>query len=355
MLARSRRFLVLVIACVAVAGVAAPEGARAQQPAGAPDATATARAALVGQLQNGPAADAGVADAEQRLGVVQQQLLTSKKTLADTNARLVTVQAQIAQNQQTLAKDQASLSAMIRTLYESSGQNNLTTALLSSSNFNQAFDRYRSAEHVSDQLVALVNEVTATKQSLLTAQASLQKNVAASQALEADLSAQSNRLTAMIAARNAAVAQASVKTRAVVAQLDVVDNTTAAAALPGAVNAQGPCGNHFAYGQCTWYVATRRCIPWLGNAYQWWPNARAAGYAEGHVPQVGAVIVWSPGGGGASGVGHVGYVEAVGPTGGVPAGSFKLSEMNWGAWGVVDYRILPNNAPGISGFIYGKN
>ena len=359
MLARSRRFLLLLIACVAVAAVVTPQGSQAQQSAAAPNAAATERAALIGQLQSGPAANAGVADAEKQLGIVQAELITTQKALVDTNARLRTVQSQIAQNQQTLAKDQAELASMIRSMYEQGPHNDLTTALLSSDNFNQAFDRYRSAQHVSDQLVNLVNEVAATKSSLETAQSSLEKNISNSQTLENALSAQSGRLTAMIAARNAALAAASVQTQKVVARLDTVDNHVAAAALPaaalpGAVNAQGPCGNHFAFGQCTWYVASRRCIPWLGNAYQWWANARAAGFAEGHVPQAGAVVVWSPGGGGSSSVGHVAYVEAVGPSGDVPAGSFKLSEMNWGGWDRVTYRILPNNSPGISGFIYGK-
>ena len=44
----------------------------------------------------------------------------------------------------------------------------------------------------------------------------------------------------------------------------------------GAVG-EAPAGNHFTFGYCTWYVATRRNIPWFGNAIEWWPNARAYG------------------------------------------------------------------------------
>jgi len=116
------------------------------------------------------------------------------------------------------------------------------------------------------------------------------------------------------------------------------------------------CGNHFAYGECTWYVANRRCVPWSGNANQWYYNAAAYGYREGHTPVPGAIVVFWPGGDGASRVGHVGYVEAVGPANGIPSGEFKLSEMNFsgngGGWDRVSYRVLPNNSGGIQGFIY---
>jgi surface antigen len=327
--------------------LADPYAAPAPSPA---DVTAQQRANLVAQLGDTPA----LATVEQQLGAIQHALLSSQQDLANTNARLLEVQRQIAQNQQTLVKVQADLAAMVRATYVSSGQMGLTTALLSSDNFNQAFDRYRGAQHVNDQLVSMANEVATAKRSLSAEQTTLEQNVAAAQLLEGDLSAKSNHMTALIAQRNQALAQANARTQGVVASIDNFDNGVASALTPSSINVQGPCGNRFAYGQCTWYVASRRCVPWNGNAYQWWNNARALGYQEGHVPVAGAVVVWSPGGGGAGGVGHVAFVEAVGPAGGVPAGSFKLSEMNWGGWGRVDYRTLPNNSSGISGFVYGK-
>lgn len=98
----------------------------------------------------------------------------------------------------------------------------------------------------------------------------------------------------------------------------------------------------FPYGYCTWYVATRRHVTWTGNAYQWWPNARAQGYPEGQTPKVGAIMVtWE------SSVGHVAYVEQVNSD-----GSWVVSEMNFVAWGVVDHRtIRPGQVP-LIGFIY---
>ena len=98
----------------------------------------------------------------------------------------------------------------------------------------------------------------------------------------------------------------------------------------------------FPYGYCTWYVAQRRHVTWTGNAYEWWPNARAQGRPEGQTPKVGAIMVtWE------SSYGHVAYVEQVNSD-----GSWVVSEMNFVAWGVVDHRtIRPGQVP-LIGFIY---
>ncbi|HEY8738572.1 MAG TPA: CHAP domain-containing protein [Candidatus Dormibacteraeota bacterium] len=105
-------------------------------------------------------------------------------------------------------------------------------------------------------------------------------------------------------------------------------------------------GGHFPYGYCTWWVAHKRFVPWNGDAWQWWFNAQQFGFTEGQVPQVGSIMVqgisWS------SPVGHVAYVESVNPD-----GSFTVSEMNYGRWGVVDYRTIKSTAGlDLLGFIY---
>lgn len=118
-------------------------------------------------------------------------------------------------------------------------------------------------------------------------------------------------------------------------------------ALVSGVDTQGgPWPNHFAYGYCTWYVATRRDVPWMGNAIDWWPNARAMGYQEGQTPEVGAIMVTSEGD---PSVGHVAYVTAVNPN-----GSWTVSEMNYAAWDVVDTRTLSPGFSYLVGFIYNK-
>jgi LysM repeat protein len=102
----------------------------------------------------------------------------------------------------------------------------------------------------------------------------------------------------------------------------------------------------FPFGYCTWWVAQKRYVPWTGNAWQWWYNARLYGFPEGQIPHVGAIMVqgisW------ASPVGHVAFVETVNLD-----GSFTVSEMNYGRWGVVDNRTIKGTAGlDLLGFIY---
>ncbi|HKR98546.1 MAG TPA: CHAP domain-containing protein [Candidatus Dormibacteraeota bacterium] len=101
----------------------------------------------------------------------------------------------------------------------------------------------------------------------------------------------------------------------------------------------------YPYGQCTWYVASRRAVSWSGNAINWWWNA-AHIRPEGHVPVQGSIAVFRGGWDG-----HVAYVEHVNAD-----GSFQVSEMNYwangGGWGRVDHRTLSPNDWALVGFIY---
>jgi N-acetylmuramoyl-L-alanine amidase len=88
--------------------------------------------------------------------------------------------------------------------------------------------------------------------------------------------------------------------------------------------------NSYYWGQCTWYVASRRPVPsnW-GNAISWYYNAQRAGYSTGSSPQSGA-IGWERNN-------HVVYVESVNGD-----GTVTISEMNWGGRpGVLHYRTEP--------------
>jgi len=108
---------------------------------------------------------------------------------------------------------------------------------------------------------------------------------------------------------------------------------------------QIPLHDGFPYGQCTYYVATRRTVAWSGNAIDWWRAARGK-RPEGRVPVQGAIVVFNIGW-----VGHVAYVEHVNLD-----GTFTVSEMNYradgGGWGRVDYRTISTSDPSIVGFIY---
>jgi surface antigen len=93
---------------------------------------------------------------------------------------------------------------------------------------------------------------------------------------------------------------------------------------------KGGFANTYYWGQCTWYVASKRQIPnnW-GNAISWYYNAQRSGYATGSTPRVGAV--------GWERRNHVVYVESVNSN-----GTVTISEMNWaGGPGVLHYRTEP--------------
>lgn len=97
--------------------------------------------------------------------------------------------------------------------------------------------------------------------------------------------------------------------------------------------------NSYSWGQCVWYVATRRAVPMWGNANQWLANARAAGWATGSEPRVGA-IAWT----GKGYAGHVAIVEAVNGS------QVTVSDMNYAGVGVVTTRLTSASEWG--GFIY---
>lgn len=87
--------------------------------------------------------------------------------------------------------------------------------------------------------------------------------------------------------------------------------------------------NTYSPGYCTWFVASRRPVPsgW-GNARNWLANARAAGFATGNVPQVGA-IAWT----GRGALGHVAYVVAVN------GNQVTVQDSNYAGLGIITTRL----------------
>lgn len=98
----------------------------------------------------------------------------------------------------------------------------------------------------------------------------------------------------------------------------------------------------FPYGQCTWYVATKRFVPWGGHAKQWLKNAQQYGYTVGQEPSVGAIVSTKEN----SIYGHVAYVEEVGDD------YIVISEMNYKGLGIKSTRKLDIDDWRILGYIY---
>ena len=100
---------------------------------------------------------------------------------------------------------------------------------------------------------------------------------------------------------------------------------------PGTLAAPYTYGNSYTRGQCTWYVAGRRQVPntW-GNARTWLPRAKAAGWATGTTPALGA-IAWTS----AGRFGHVAVVTAI------DGNRVQVSEMNFVQSFKIDDRWAP--------------
>jgi surface antigen len=96
--------------------------------------------------------------------------------------------------------------------------------------------------------------------------------------------------------------------------------------------------NTYIYGYCTFWAAERRIavgkpIPnnW-GDAHDWDSGARAAKYVVDHTPTKYAIMQTDAGA-----LGHVAFVEEVGPD-----GSWKISEMNAKGWNILsDRQFMP--------------
>jgi surface antigen len=99
--------------------------------------------------------------------------------------------------------------------------------------------------------------------------------------------------------------------------------------------------HRFPWGWCTWYVASRRHVPWGGNAGTWLYHAKAYGANTGRTPKTGAIIVT-----GESRWGHVGIVESV------KGDTVTISEMNYKGFGVVSKRTINGKAGFVKGYIY---
>jgi len=347
-----RRLSLIAGALAAVAVSVFPCTPRAQAATG-DDALRARRAQLVAQLatllQSRAGASSQLLAAEQALTQVQSQLAAVQKRLNGADARLLTLSRQIADDEHVVADARVELSQLVRVTYESSSADGFVAAILSANDFNSVIDRVKGAAHVTDQVRQLGDELQSRQKALASERAQLQKDFADAKSLETQLGQEDGRMLALVAQRDAAFRTVDGPARAIADQIAEIDLELSGQQT---VNASGSCGNHFAFGYCTYYVATRRCIPWFGDAWQWWGAAASYGYAEGHLPKVGAVAVW--GRYGSSPDGHVAYVEAVCPSSGVPAGSFLVSEMNYAGWDRVDRRVVSDNATGLIGFIYGK-
>lgn len=171
------------------------------------------------------------------------------------------------------------------------------------------------AEHSQEIGVAITQVIEVKEKSWDEIVSEQLKRKAEQDALEAERLAQ---IEAAQRAEEARVAQLAVQARK-------VRQTAPKRVVQKAVS----YANSYARGQCTFYIASQRNVPsnW-GNAREWLANARAAGWATGSVPQVGA-IAWT----GAGRAGHVSIVRAI------MGNQILVQEMNYVGVGVISSRV----------------
>lgn len=289
----------------------------------------------------GAAAPAGAADQPVTIAQAQAQLDSATARLTQLNdqveraqARLDAANRQLDQDATTQAHLDRQLGEMARYQYT---QPALPVRIFRAGTLADAFGEIAQARIIGNRQEALLEQQKATRQRDQVARDGIVKDLAAIQAAQDQAKQVAQQAQQAL---QGAQAEAQRQQAALLAQQA---QATAGGVHPAVVSG-GSYPNHFTYGYCTWYVANRRPIPWYGNAIEWWPNARAYGYAEGSAPAVGAVMVTRE-----SSTGHVAYVESVNGD-----GSWTVSEMNYVAWGTVSRRTLRPGQTSVVGFIYGN-
>ncbi len=251
---------------------------------------------------------------------------TEQNYLAQLNKQLAGDLATTATLNRQLAGDQTVLMSLVSTAYVDGNGSQAVAEALAAPNISQFLSSTTLPAAIASQVATLVGTIRHDRQVVMSDTAQLHQDEAQALVSQQQLGAESLQLLSQL--------------------------SPAAPPLVG-LGPGGSGGWSFAFGECTWYVATQRQVTWGGNADQWWANAAAAGYLEGQTPEVGSIVVWGPNVPGESfGYGHVAYVEAV------QGNQFEVSEMNFsgvpgGGWDRVDYRWVPDGA-GYLGFIYGR-
>ncbi|MFN2465298.1 MAG: CHAP domain-containing protein [Candidatus Dormibacteria bacterium] len=312
---------------------------------------------------------ADLLEAQDALNNLQQALRANSAYLADLNGQQDEIRGRIANTEHHLAQQRALISSLSRGQYKTMTGDQAIVLVFNSSNFKDMLTRVMAEITVQRKVADTARHIKTEQGQLRGLSADLTRKQGQAAQVQGNLEQENGKELALVADYDQRVAHIDGQSKALLGQISGLNQQIAIAQAPppaprvrtastggggggsfgpgsGTVNGGGSCGNHFSYGYCTWYVANRRCIPWFGNAWEWYGQAQSYGYPVGQQARVGAVAVWDQR---MSGYGHVAYVESVQGNG------FTVSEMNYNAWGQVDSRFVPYSNPGpLTGFVYGK-
>lgn len=318
---------------------------------------------------------------QQQINVLQGQVSQTQVKFNQINAEYATTVSKVLEKESELETTQANLGKMVSYLYKYSQGDPMVQSLVNNGDVMKFFDTESNLQSINLKIRAMADQIAQEKAQLASLAAQEKAQADQVQQLLAQLQSQESLLNAQEALYQQQAAQLNAQdqsitgqAQALVGKINYYRNDMANAEIAQAeylaqlaaeqaaqsggsqygngVISGGSGGNwpdHFPWGQCTWYVATQRYVPWWGNANEWVAGAESYGYAVGMTPEVGSIVVWGGGDGYDIGYGHVAYVVAV-----QSASSFTVHEANYYGLGIVDQRQVYTLA-GVIGFIYGQN
>jgi surface antigen len=326
------------------------------------------------------------ATANAQAAAVQQQISATEAQVEQVQAQIDQLNLALARTDEAIQVDTAHLGsekaqlAQLMVVIYTAGGTGVVSGLVDSQSIADFMEKLDSATTVSQKFRQLIAQVQADEQRLSLLQQTQQGQInqaaqAESQleALQARLQGQETELKQEVASLGSQAASLVDQRQSLLSQIATVRaqqqaaeeaaaaaaaRAAAAAAAHGSGGGGGSCGDvlcpfafgsiadSFPWGQCTWYVASLREVPWWGNADEWLANAQALGYSTGRTPKAGAIVVWG-GGDGYSRYGHVAYVVGVeGPS------DFYVDEANYNEIpGQLDSREVTTLSD-VEGFIY---
>ncbi len=310
-------------------------------------------------LADQTAASTQAAAVQAQVTATQQSMQTVEARMTQLNADLTATNADIQADAARLTAQKGQLTQLLVAMYTAGGSNALS-GLVDSQSISQFMTRLNFVQTVGQQVQTLIVAVRSDEQSLQVLGQTQQADLAAAAAsmaqlasLQSQLQIQQAQLQQEVAALGGQVASLQSQGQALQSQIATLRVEQAAAEAHGYDGvvlqpfAFGPINDDYPWGQCTWYVASLRNVPWMANAKDWLEFSQWDGFSTGMTPQPGAIVVWGAGHGYNYLYGHVAYVVAV-----QSSYQFTVNEANYYLVpGQVDQRQV-NTLNDVEGFIY---
>ena len=217
--------------------------------------------------------------AENALKNNQAELEHNAGVLAALRQQQDATRAKIDATRKEIETQRRLLGDLTRGQYKHLSTDDSLSLIFSSNNFGQLVNQVMAGQGINRRISDTARKLKADENALTGLSAQLAAKQSQSLQVQSQLEQENGRQLALVADHDARLAQIDGQSRALLDQIAGVNSRITAAQAPpptrfssgsGPGGSGGSCGNHFYYGYCTWYVANRRCIPWFGNAWEWY-------------------------------------------------------------------------------------